>query len=602
LHHSDGPCLPAKNTIKHSQSLRSLDTAILQGNLDLCRSLVGAGVSIDQPLENCYGCRPVLLALALDHEDIARFFIEEGASTQGQCCSNVSVGGLTYKGYSAVHLACRRESYVDLLRVFLANDFEAGSPAFREPVNPIHIATAHNNTPALNVLLEHAQINIDGPITQHAAADMTVTTQRRAGVEPSQKEGREFSVLWYSTHSICDAGIDTSSLKWDWLLSFPLMEQPHPPWRELTTRNIPSGSSLHIAAYTNNFSVTKILLDSGADVNFPNADGATPLHIAAIKGHQETISILVKHGASPVARDRVGQTPLMFAAGAGHVEALERLAHLQVPLSHRDVYGQSVLHHAAFQSPGSFSYLLSKGLSPYATSHDGRSAVALGFQNSNRQPALQSLLCNWDLDLQRIPGLISEQDFTTQIRVTALKLLLKRLPKDCIAKEINLSTRKHTRGSPLSQAAINEQIDVIGVLIKAGASLEHDTENQGTPLIAACLSGRLLAVKYLVRAGANLFGMKGGKPCSALQAARGYPSIAQWLLVQRYIEQPKIALRSHDQPQQQIKYWSGLRSGEVTITGLYSPESMGSLERVVELVKIKKELQGIVVVIDRFKD
>jgi ankyrin len=582
--------------------LRTLSNAIAQGDLELCKSLVNAGISIDQPLNNCYGCTPVLWALGLEHSAIARYFIEEGASTNGQVCSCIKLGQLTYKGYTAVHLASRRESQVDLLRLLLAKDIEAGSPAFRGPVSPIHIAIACNNNTALKVLLEHAQNTILRSETQRADTDITITTPYDAGIEPSQNKSQGFSALRHSNRATYDAAIETSNLKWEWILSHPWMKQPHSCSWYLSTSTISSGSGLHIAAYMNNLTAVNSLLDSGADVDSLDAGGHTPLHIAALQGHQETMSALLQHGANPVAQNKFGQTPAMLAISAGHMMALELLTMLQSSLSHRDVHGWNLLHHAATNSPKAFSYLLSKGMSPYAINHYGVTPVELGFLNSKSQPAFQTLLCNWDLSLHCNPGHISGIEWGKPAQLTLLKLILRRLPKDYIAKEIDLNTNRLGKGSPLSQVAKTDQVDIIEILIQAGANLEVERENQGTPLIAACLWGRLSAVRCLVRAGASVFGKKAGKPCSALQAARNFPHIVHWLLGQRWTEQRKIELRSQDVAEHEIKNWSGPRSAEVMIAGLYSPEPTTPLGHVIELTRLKKELQGKVVVTNCFND
>jgi len=192
------------------------------------------------------------------------------------------------------------------------------------------------------------------------------------------------------------------------------------------------------------------------------------------------------------------------------------------------------------------------------------------------------------------------RNWTERYPLITLKLLLRRLPKDYIESEIDSNTYPYAKGTPLCQVSRSGDIEFMKVLIGAGASLEVEIEKQGTPLIAACLSGQLAAVKYLVRVGANLTGTMAGKPCSALRAAREFPSVIHWLLVQQYTEQHKIALRSHDDSEHEIKDWSGPRSAEVIISGLYSPENMGSFHRVIELERLRRELRGQVAVISRF--
>lgn len=66
--------------------------------------------------------------------------------------------------------------------------------------------------------------------------------------------------------------------------------------------------------------IAQILLDAGADINFP--DGAnSPLHGAALVGQTALVQWLLIHDANPYATDYEGKTPLDRAEANGHAEA-----------------------------------------------------------------------------------------------------------------------------------------------------------------------------------------------------------------------------------------------------------------------------------------
>ena len=50
------------------------------------------------------------------------------------------------------------------------------------------------------------------------------------------------------------------------------------------------------------------MLEAGADLNAPTAQGNTPLHIAAYKGYTGVVGLLLARGADRRARNRLGQT------------------------------------------------------------------------------------------------------------------------------------------------------------------------------------------------------------------------------------------------------------------------------------------------------
>jgi uncharacterized protein len=73
----------------------------------------------------------------------------------------------------------------------------------------------------------------------------------------------------------------------------------------------------------------KELIDSGADINQPGAQGWTPLNWAAGKGNLEIVTLLVENGADvfKVGRDR--RTPNTIALAAGHAAVVLYLRHAE---------------------------------------------------------------------------------------------------------------------------------------------------------------------------------------------------------------------------------------------------------------------------------
>jgi ankyrin repeat protein len=70
----------------------------------------------------------------------------------------------------------------------------------------------------------------------------------------------------------------------------------------------------------------KVLLESKADVNAPNADGTTPLMVASQGGHKEIVKLLLAKDVDVNAKDKTdGRTALWHAAQNGHTEIVELL-------------------------------------------------------------------------------------------------------------------------------------------------------------------------------------------------------------------------------------------------------------------------------------
>src|SRR5262245_42612335 len=66
---------------------------------------------------------------------------------------------------------------------------------------------------------------------------------------------------------------------------------------------------LHVAAYSGQTVLVRLLLEKGADVNASGDLGKTPLHYAALDGEREVAKILLEHGADPSPTDDSGLTP-----------------------------------------------------------------------------------------------------------------------------------------------------------------------------------------------------------------------------------------------------------------------------------------------------
>lgn len=68
---------------------------------------------------------------------------------------------------------------------------------------------------------------------------------------------------------------------------------------------------LTFATFANHPEVALVLIERGANVNAPDANGGTPLHAAALFGRAEVAAVLLKNGADVSARKKSGATPLV---------------------------------------------------------------------------------------------------------------------------------------------------------------------------------------------------------------------------------------------------------------------------------------------------
>ncbi|PYS34932.1 MAG: hypothetical protein DMG14_28250, partial [Acidobacteria bacterium] len=82
-------------------------------------------------------------------------------------------------------------------------------------------------------------------------------------------------------------------------------------------------SALILAARQNDKESARALLDAGADINLPMADGTTALVIAITNAHNELAAFLLQRGADPNLADGKGQTALYAALDQRNVMTSE---------------------------------------------------------------------------------------------------------------------------------------------------------------------------------------------------------------------------------------------------------------------------------------
>jgi uncharacterized protein len=79
------------------------------------------------------------------------------------------------------------------------------------------------------------------------------------------------------------------------------------------------------AAMRGDKAAVQTLVGQHADVDAPQADGATAVHWAVFKSDKEMLDLLLKAGASPKAANREGATPLWLASVNGNAPIVEAL-------------------------------------------------------------------------------------------------------------------------------------------------------------------------------------------------------------------------------------------------------------------------------------
>jgi ankyrin repeat protein len=129
-------------------------------------------------------------------------------------------------------------------------------------------------------------------------------------------------------------------------------------------------TAIQWAAYKNDAKMADVLIAAGANVKTPNRDGATALQLACLNGSAVMIGKLLKAGADPNELAPKGETPLMFAARNGNVDAIKVLLAAKADVNLKEkVRGTTALMWAAEQGhPEAVKVLADNGADVGATS------------------------------------------------------------------------------------------------------------------------------------------------------------------------------------------------------------------------------------------
>jgi ankyrin repeat protein len=84
-------------------------------------------------------------------------------------------------------------------------------------------------------------------------------------------------------------------------------------------------TALHWAVFRSDKEMVDLLIRAGGNAKAANREGATPLWLASVNGDAAIIEALIKGGADPNEKLPLGRTPLMEASRTGNVDAMKVL-------------------------------------------------------------------------------------------------------------------------------------------------------------------------------------------------------------------------------------------------------------------------------------
>jgi len=236
--------------------------------------------------------------------------------------------------------------------------------------------------------------------------------------------------------------------------------------------NVPGSDgtpALHWAVRVDDVATAKLLLGAGAQATLANRYGLTPLAIASANGNAAMIGVLLDAGADANAPDPAGDTPLMNAARVGSIDAVSLLLERGAKIDAADAtYQQTALMVAIRENnPDIVKLLIARGASVNAKTRVGRAPQWI-FPNS-------------------VPGFGH-----------GIGIVRGGLPPRGARAPIPGGM------SPLLYAARDGRMDLVRMLLDAGANINERDANDITPLIIAITNNHPDVARFLIDHGADL--------------------------------------------------------------------------------------------------
>ena len=286
-------------------------------------------------------------------------------------------------------------------------------------------------------------------------------------------------------------------------------------------------TALHWAVYRGDVDTANLLLGAGANVKAANRDGVTPLSLASTNGDAAMMAALVKGGADPNEPLPTGKTNLMLAARNGNPDAIKVLIDAGADINAREsLRGTTALMWAADEAhPEAVQVLIQRGADIAARSNpiergrgpalgkagDPRKAVAAqGAALAARQPSPE---------LNTLSALSGDRAQAATEGAAAAGVPPPAAAPARAAAPVVVAAANDDDGdgggrgraapkdggelTPLVYAARSNDVESARILIEAGADVNQTTGYGWSPLLVATQNRNYKLATFLLEKGAD---------------------------------------------------------------------------------------------------
>jgi ankyrin repeat protein len=259
-------------------------------------------------------------------------------------------------------------------------------------------------------------------------------------------------------------------------------------------------TAIQWAAYRNDLEIASVLIAAGANVKAANRDGATALYLASIAGSAPMMDKLLKAGADPNELGPEGETPIMLAARNGRVDAITVLLNHKAEVNATDkLRGTTALMWAAEQGhPEAVKLLIDRGANVSASSDIDTKGNRAYLAPTLKQRAAQGI----DLGGVRVRGTaaVAGRAAAPAGNADAQAAADEAAAFAAFGRQVDKDGGGLT---PLVYAARENCMECARILVEAKADVNQTTHYGWTPLLAATQNRHYKLAAYLLDHGAN---------------------------------------------------------------------------------------------------
>ena len=265
------------------------------------------------------------------------------------------------------------------------------------------------------------------------------------------------------------------------------------------------------AAMNGDAAKVRTLMRQKADVNAPQADGATALHWAVYRDDLAMVDLLIRGGAVATTPNRDGATPLALACINGNAPIIEKLLRAGADANERGPNGETALMMAARTgNVAAMQSLLDRGADVNAA-EKLRGTTALMWAAAQSHPAAVKLLVDHGANVaaRSNPAPLGRTAYlapTVSQRAAQVAVQVGRTNAAAAEGQEGVQPRQAAQGGGLTAlvyAARENDLESASILVAAGASVNQTTEYGWTPLLTATQNRNYALGMFLLTHGAD---------------------------------------------------------------------------------------------------